>query len=412
MISFPFTANPILNTSGVIIGYDRSTNSQDNRRLNHLLYTDGVNYSFENCFRVVADTGMTIKVLCTESNDKIAWAKIGDAFAYEYSDFKTFELADSDTSFPRIDRIVLRKDDNTEVRNVSIVVLTGVPSVNPTPQNITRTETIYDIVLSDIYVGANVISIFDTNITDQRLNDDLCGKFKSKIIPETIIPENILEKTTAPITYYVATTGSNTNNGLTVETPFATIQHAIDKLPKYLMHRVEIKIADGTYSEDVIIENFFGGYLKISRNEFEGTLPSPVKISSIKIQGNSCTTEIEEIDFTTNIKNAVVIINNPGYVFLDYISATSETSEYDGVSVDESSQCSCWRFIISNKNNAFRVENTVLDVAEGSGANNIVGYYLAKVSEFRLVGGVTLSASTLYIQTASCTKYSPEGNIF
>lgn len=67
-----------------------------------------------------------------------------------------------------------------------------------------------------------------------------------------------VEKTTNTITYYVnASTGSDTNNGLTESTPFATIQHAIDILPKWLEHTVKIRLAPGTYG-GITITGFHG----------------------------------------------------------------------------------------------------------------------------------------------------------
>lgn len=52
-------------------------------------------------------------------------------------------------------------------------------------------------------------------------------------------------------TYYVATTGSDSNSGLTVGAPFLTIQHAIDVITNSLDIRgydVTIQLADGTYT--------------------------------------------------------------------------------------------------------------------------------------------------------------------
>lgn len=58
------------------------------------------------------------------------------------------------------------------------------------------------------------------------------------------------EKLTSARTYYVATTGSDSNDGLTVGTPFLTIQKAIDVvgLIDIGANSVTIQLADGTYS--------------------------------------------------------------------------------------------------------------------------------------------------------------------
>lgn len=65
-------------------------------------------------------------------------------------------------------------------------------------------------------------------------------------------------RTKKAITYYVnASTGSDTNNGLSASTAFKTIQHAIDIAPKWLDHNVSIRLAVGTYDR-VNISGFCG----------------------------------------------------------------------------------------------------------------------------------------------------------
>ena len=53
--------------------------------------------------------------------------------------------------------------------------------------------------------------------------------------------------TTANITLYVATTGSDANDGLTVPTAMLTIQAAINKLPNIINHAVVINVGAGTF---------------------------------------------------------------------------------------------------------------------------------------------------------------------
>lgn len=57
--------------------------------------------------------------------------------------------------------------------------------------------------------------------------------------------------TTAPVTYYVETTGSDSNPG-TLAQPFLTIQAAINTLPKTLLHRVTINVGVGNFMGAVI----------------------------------------------------------------------------------------------------------------------------------------------------------------
>ncbi|CAH1205595.1 hypothetical protein PAECIP111893_02376 [Paenibacillus plantiphilus] len=67
-----------------------------------------------------------------------------------------------------------------------------------------------------------------------------------------------LLKTTANITYYVATTGSDTNDGLSVGSPLKNIQTAINKLPQIINHTIIINVAAGTYPETISLNGFMG----------------------------------------------------------------------------------------------------------------------------------------------------------
>jgi hypothetical protein len=65
-------------------------------------------------------------------------------------------------------------------------------------------------------------------------------------------------KTSADINYYVSTTGSDSNDGLTAGTAFRTIQHALDSIPDIVLHHITINIADGTYRENVLFQYHIG----------------------------------------------------------------------------------------------------------------------------------------------------------
>ena len=58
-----------------------------------------------------------------------------------------------------------------------------------------------------------------------------------------------------PANYYVATTGSNSNSGLTTGAPLLTIQAAINKLPRVIKSNVVINISSGTFAEAVTVND-------------------------------------------------------------------------------------------------------------------------------------------------------------
>ncbi len=114
--------------------------------------------------QVLATEGMNIKV------------DIGTCYINGYMGWvepaEIFEIEESDTQ-SRIDRIVARLDFTD--RSINLFVKKGTPLGNPVAPELQRDYDIYEIGLADIRVNANVIEITQENITDLRLNTELCG---------------------------------------------------------------------------------------------------------------------------------------------------------------------------------------------------------------------------------------------
>ncbi len=82
-----------------------------------------------------------------------------------------FETAD--TTLPRIDRIVARWD--LQKRDINLHVLKGVAASSPVAPELTRNSNIYELCLADIKIAANATVITQANITDTRLDTNICG---------------------------------------------------------------------------------------------------------------------------------------------------------------------------------------------------------------------------------------------
>lgn len=85
------------------------------------------------------------------------------------------------------------------------------------------------------------------------------------------------ELLTANRTYYVSTTGSDSNDGLSVGSPFLTIQKAVDVVAMLdiSIYDVTIQLADGTYTltSDVILKDPIGaGFVFIDGNSGDNSL--------------------------------------------------------------------------------------------------------------------------------------------
>ena len=131
--------------------------------------TSGV-YSSDEDFVVTAAGGMDVTV-----SAGLGWVRPERFAGYSIvkRDPDTITLPLADGSRPRIDRIVLRYD--AAARKASLQVLTGDASSTPTAPAITRTALVYDLCLAEISRPAGSTAVTAANLTDTRLDEDLCG---------------------------------------------------------------------------------------------------------------------------------------------------------------------------------------------------------------------------------------------
>lgn len=117
------------------------------------------------------DNNMTVRVKAG-----LGWI---NGYFYENTDDLVLSVDNADGVLNRIDRVVLRLDFfNREIR---LYIKKGTFATNPIPSVITRDADVYELAIADIRVNAGVISITQSNITDLRLNTELCGIVKGTI---------------------------------------------------------------------------------------------------------------------------------------------------------------------------------------------------------------------------------------
>ena len=135
------------------------------------IYENGVN---------VTDSDMGMKVTRYSSTDlKVA---IGFSIVngyYLYQDVIKSITVDKDTTYNRIDRVVVRLDVSN--MTVSIELKQGTASSKPTAPSLTRTSSVYELSLAQIYVdSSNGIK----SVTDERYDSNLCGAIRPKNLSE------------------------------------------------------------------------------------------------------------------------------------------------------------------------------------------------------------------------------------
>lgn len=163
--SFPFAS----------VSGDRKYTDQDFRDYFAALITNGV-FPAGTQLQVQADSGMTIQL--TEGG---AW--INGAAYKVYSGGQTLTVPVADGVLDRIDRVVLRYDRTA--RSIYATVLEGEPASTPTAPDLVRDADYYDLSLAEIYVSAGATEITQADITDTRLDPEVCGIVSSLIRPDT-----------------------------------------------------------------------------------------------------------------------------------------------------------------------------------------------------------------------------------
>lgn len=83
------------------------------------------------------------------------------------------DLETASGTLDRIDSVMLRRND-TE-RRIHLAIVKGGNASSPTAPEPTREGAIYDLKLAEIYIAAGTVRITQAEITDTRMNSDVCG---------------------------------------------------------------------------------------------------------------------------------------------------------------------------------------------------------------------------------------------
>lgn len=148
---------------------DRKYNADDISNYFLKLISNGVFATPADAMQVQAATGMTVNV-------SAGWGFINCKWINNDAPY-SLTLDASDVVLNRIDRIVLRLNAASSVRNISIVIKKGTSSAsNPQPPALERvTGGIWELSLAQIAVNAGVTEITQADISDERANTNVCG---------------------------------------------------------------------------------------------------------------------------------------------------------------------------------------------------------------------------------------------
>ncbi len=108
---------------------------------------------------------------------------------------------------------------------------------------------------------------------------------------------------TANTTFYVSTTGNDSNSGLAVGTPWLTIQKAFDTLLNnydFAGFTAKIKLANGTYGAGAVARGLFvGAFNGVNGLVIEGDTATPSNVV-VSVGGSTCFTAYDGAQFTVS----------------------------------------------------------------------------------------------------------------
>lgn len=157
--SFPFDA---VETES---GYDKEYVADDFARYFRAFISSGIFMKDPTNLQVIANGDMTV----TLKPGKM----IIEGYRYDNTADIIIDIDPADGVLGRIDRVSATWSQ--EDRDIHYTLQKGTPSYEPVAPACRRSEEYKDYVVADIYVAAGAIKIQQQNITDQRLNSDVCG---------------------------------------------------------------------------------------------------------------------------------------------------------------------------------------------------------------------------------------------
>jgi len=126
---------------------------------------NGIGGNDPNVLQVTSGEGLSI-------NTNSGSAFINGKYGFD-DDIQNIPIDAPDTLNPRIDRVVVRRDDPE--RDLSLLVIKGTPSSTPEPPPLVRTSAMWDIGLALVTVLPNATQITQNDIVDTRFDPVVCG---------------------------------------------------------------------------------------------------------------------------------------------------------------------------------------------------------------------------------------------
>lgn len=248
--------------------------------------TRGVFSAESNLTVTPGENGLSVSV-----SPGLAWLKWSDFWgvAALQEQALTLTLDTADGALKRIDAIVFRLD---KVNNrAEIVVKKGAPSSAPIVVPPVRDANYDELYIATVLIGAGVISISASAITDQRLNEEYCGLMRDGVtgIPTASLhaqAQQILTELTATLDAQIVQQSSEFDawfedlKGKLGEDPATALQQQVDNLNAAAVGD-SFKLKGNPISIEAAGANRIDSLNLYGENAQGGTTEAPVALTGI-----------------------------------------------------------------------------------------------------------------------------------
>lgn len=354
------------------INGDRKYKAEDFARYFGSFISNGIFPNPGNNLQVVSNNDMTVTLKPGK-----AWI---NGYYYENTDDLILPIDVADGVLDRIDRVVVRLDYVN--RDIKTVVKKGTFASNPTAPTLQRDMDIYELGIADIKINKGAISILQADITDTRLDLNLCGVTNSLITVDVgIITEQFSEDFTSWFERIKGQLG---------EDPAGNLQNQIDLLE-------ENKVSNVTFDEHLAdyeshINQVAGENLgHIYKSDLNGVWTLIDKIEIIN------TIHQLDIDIPQDYRELKIIIpqtlvtgsknllfkndkSTPYYKPFNYIAITGDSisrlSDQEEINLGEPRSTSCvYVEVAFLENNIFVIEGKLITPYSTTGViKQVIGY--------------------------------------
>ncbi|MCJ0932543.1 hypothetical protein MST22_15455 [Virgibacillus halodenitrificans] len=98
-----------------------------------------------------------------------------NGYMCENDNTMTLTHAIADPTNDRIDRVIIKFDNNPAQRKIYAYIKKGTPSSNPVPPSLQRDNYVYEMSVAQVRVIAGKSFVEQSEVADERANDSVCG---------------------------------------------------------------------------------------------------------------------------------------------------------------------------------------------------------------------------------------------